>query len=402
MAALTATEKWWHILTDVDDPITLEPISTLRYEPFAIPTSSSHKSFFDPVALAQYSIATSKFENPLTRIPFDRALCRSLDAHIARSLPAPRRPASVEEGFVFFHSNDARSDDLRAVAAIALQNLFAFRHDNGNDDNDTDDNGNAIIDDDERVVSNSSSLSHSDFPNALNITAPRPPPSAASTQQMIDRALEKLAIEEESHRAAALLAQQAAAQQRSARKEAREILRKTHAERIQRLMEEAEQEAQLAAKARREIAQFQQQQFERAEVQTNLDSSVSQLLAEEKRKNEASMMAGELKRSQQIEEKEKEAAAATASEAALLQQNKLKEKQRLKRQKAKQRAKQKKIEDAQIKAATQKQLEIEEKLKSTTLKCARCDKGILSEKDAFEKNDRKFCSSSCAREGPRT
>ncbi|GMI63005.1 hypothetical protein ScalyP_jg11220 [Parmales sp. scaly parma] len=100
---------WWSILEDVDDPITLEPISSLSFAPFTL-TVKNVSFYFDAVALSQYAIATSKFINPLTRDAFDRSDCKRLDEHIKKHCgPRYSSSASVEKAFVYFNSNDERT-----------------------------------------------------------------------------------------------------------------------------------------------------------------------------------------------------------------------------------------------------------------------------------------------------
>ena len=71
--------KWWHDLED-DDPITLEPLRTLSYEPFELrPDKATYKSalapgntrkyYFDGKVLAEYLISSSNFVHPVSIPP---------------------------------------------------------------------------------------------------------------------------------------------------------------------------------------------------------------------------------------------------------------------------------------------------------------------------------------------
>ena len=104
---------WWQSLDDdIECPITLEPISSLPYPPFALSNSSSNNNnsnstsytatappnnnpkvsggeaccgsvtYFDGIALASYIISRGIFENPLTRQPLDMNICTKLDNHL--------------------------------------------------------------------------------------------------------------------------------------------------------------------------------------------------------------------------------------------------------------------------------------------------------------------------------
>ena len=84
---------WWRTLQD-DDPISLEPLAALRYEPFNLPASEGIPAFFDPRMLANYLVSAANFAHPLNRRPLTRDECAALDAHIAR---CRLRPVGVAE-----------------------------------------------------------------------------------------------------------------------------------------------------------------------------------------------------------------------------------------------------------------------------------------------------------------
>ena len=58
-------ERWWKSLGSEECPITLEPLATLPYPPFALKTGEN-TSYFDGLALASYIVSRGIFQNPLT------------------------------------------------------------------------------------------------------------------------------------------------------------------------------------------------------------------------------------------------------------------------------------------------------------------------------------------------
>jgi hypothetical protein len=131
----THDPQWWKNIED-EDPITLEPIKSLSVPPFLL-----HKLPFDSKALCAYIVARSKFENPLTRSPLTFKDCRALDFHIAKYHGnGGRETIKVAEAFRLHESVkvkgregtevvDAamrRHEEIRGVAAVALQSLFSY------------------------------------------------------------------------------------------------------------------------------------------------------------------------------------------------------------------------------------------------------------------------------------
>ena len=128
-------ERWWES-SDEDDPITLEPISSLPFPPFSL-----HSSLFDPLSLSAYVISRNKFESPLTRQEMTQADCKRLDEHLAKykhhfASNDFYEPASVSvsEAHALYKSikvdapsaDQDRLDAIRSVAGMALQNLFSY------------------------------------------------------------------------------------------------------------------------------------------------------------------------------------------------------------------------------------------------------------------------------------
>ena len=71
-------------MTEVD-PISLEPLGTLKYPPFEIIGKDGHKHFFDGQCLASYMVGTSSFFNPLSREPISSRVCQRLDIYLQKN-----------------------------------------------------------------------------------------------------------------------------------------------------------------------------------------------------------------------------------------------------------------------------------------------------------------------------
>jgi len=75
---------WWRNLDD-DDPISLEPLSSLPYPPFELANRPQPGSarvsvhYFDGQVLAYYLVSTATFFDPLSREPLTREDCARLD-----------------------------------------------------------------------------------------------------------------------------------------------------------------------------------------------------------------------------------------------------------------------------------------------------------------------------------
>ncbi|GMI00070.1 hypothetical protein TrLO_g11761 [Triparma laevis f. longispina] len=145
--------RWWSTL-DEDDPITLEPLSSLPHPPFLL-----HTSHFDPLSLSSYVISRNKFQNPLTRTNMNVEDCKRLDESLKglKGEGYERSRVSVLEAFKLFSrikvdAPDAgtdRLDAMRSVAGIALQNIFSYNVWRGGAEQEVE--GLRIIDDDEVI-----------------------------------------------------------------------------------------------------------------------------------------------------------------------------------------------------------------------------------------------------------
>ena len=80
--------RWWtRELAGECDPISLEPLRSLRYPPFeckADPTLShgTGSDWFDGVTLAAYLVSTGQFFHPISRRELVREDCASLDEYL--------------------------------------------------------------------------------------------------------------------------------------------------------------------------------------------------------------------------------------------------------------------------------------------------------------------------------
>ena len=131
--------NWWRHLT-ADDPITLDPLRNLPYEPFELSPDKSIKLFFDGKVsvthplfthklihylfqqiLASYLVSSAKFFHPVSRRPLERVECTRLDAYLRRNRLG--RPCVTR---VFDDKDKASSEvaDMRTEAQIIMDGLF--------------------------------------------------------------------------------------------------------------------------------------------------------------------------------------------------------------------------------------------------------------------------------------
>ena len=69
------------------DPISLEPLSELRYPPFDLPIDGeggSHPELYDAQVLSNYLVASGNFAHPTSRRPLERGECVALDTFIRK------------------------------------------------------------------------------------------------------------------------------------------------------------------------------------------------------------------------------------------------------------------------------------------------------------------------------
>ena len=114
--------RWWARVED-ECPITLEPIATMTSAPFFL-----DGSYFDADSLHGYLIDTGRLENPCTRAPLSRAVCRALDEHVGdgsrrvEALHAQESAGNSREAAVvtnalldYYSQNRAASGGMRVV-----------------------------------------------------------------------------------------------------------------------------------------------------------------------------------------------------------------------------------------------------------------------------------------------
>lgn len=78
-----APAQWWRRLPASEtDPISLEPLRSLRKAPFVLVEADGHEYRFDGRCLAAYLVSSNVFVNPLNRRPLTASACEALDAHL--------------------------------------------------------------------------------------------------------------------------------------------------------------------------------------------------------------------------------------------------------------------------------------------------------------------------------
>jgi len=99
--------RWWTSLMS-DDPISLEPLRCLKYEPFALSSRSgpwqAHHSVthhFDGRVLADYLVRSKVFCHPITRRNLDRDECCRLDKYLEKN-----RFPCINVAYAYDHRND--------------------------------------------------------------------------------------------------------------------------------------------------------------------------------------------------------------------------------------------------------------------------------------------------------
>ena len=123
-----ATERWWvRELATAEDPISLEPLRTLRCPPFhcRADLSLAHATpsdWFDGRVLAMYLVSTASFLHPISRRALTRDECVKLDEHVTVHQLCAAHVVRVFDGA---QNGDANVPQLRAQADALLHSLFA-------------------------------------------------------------------------------------------------------------------------------------------------------------------------------------------------------------------------------------------------------------------------------------
>lgn len=105
---------WWASLEGAD-PISLDPLATLPYEPFELRADTKQQTassdFFDGRLLALYLVSSCRFSHPISRRDLTRDECCALDAHLRRT--------QASKGI----SEVARCYDLRTAEAAGSSSV---------------------------------------------------------------------------------------------------------------------------------------------------------------------------------------------------------------------------------------------------------------------------------------
>ena len=141
--------QWWHReLAAVCDPISLDPLRTLKYPPFelradpgrscrdaSLPNGTPDADFYDGKLLASYLVSTGNFTHPISRRDLGRPECVQLDQYmVAHRLGKPQVAAAFEHKEEYKKNPQETPDPLspagrvaglRAEADAVLQALFA-------------------------------------------------------------------------------------------------------------------------------------------------------------------------------------------------------------------------------------------------------------------------------------
>ena len=133
---MSKPDRWWvRELISVCDPISLDPIRTLRHPPFELRAdpAAAHNSpdsdWYDGQLLASYLVSTGNFTHPMSRRELTRAECAALDAYLKENRLCVAKVAAA------FDIRDdykkpggapgSRLHDMRTEADAVLQSLFA-------------------------------------------------------------------------------------------------------------------------------------------------------------------------------------------------------------------------------------------------------------------------------------
>ena len=129
---MASSSRWWvRELATVEDPISLEPLRTLRYPPFQCKadlelTHRTSSDYFDGHVLAMYLVSTASFLHPISRRDLMRDECVALDeyctqhglcgAHVTKVYDCAKDP-----------TKNASVAMMQAQAEDVLQSLFGHR-----------------------------------------------------------------------------------------------------------------------------------------------------------------------------------------------------------------------------------------------------------------------------------
>ena len=125
--------RWWiRELATVCDPISLDPIRTLKYPPFELRADNSltcaDSDWYDGAVLASYLVSTGNFTHPISRRELGRDECEALDAYLREHrLPG----GGAAKAYTSRRTTrrrpppDSQLGRMRAEADQILQSLFS-------------------------------------------------------------------------------------------------------------------------------------------------------------------------------------------------------------------------------------------------------------------------------------
>jgi len=380
-AAETPPEMRWWVRIDDECPITLEPINTMTTAPFFL-----DGSYFDADSLHGYLIDTGRLENPCTRAPLSRAVCRALDEHVG---DGSRRVEAL-------HAQESAGNSREAaVVTNALLDYYSQHRETG---------GMRIVDDDEAPFVNAEvDAAEEAFPSLVD--RPPPPPRAVQNEGFADLARQR--GEEDAVAAARRSAAAAvAADRRRAAREAEKGARRIAAEAARREAVAARTEAEARRRRdderKRRDALAEARAWAAAKRQSDAAAAVARNAARAEARREAAAAADavDAAAARLAALGAERDAADTAIQAALAAERR-REKKARERQRAKEKKKRQAVERAMA-AAAQKKAEAAAKhaeaVRAAAVRCPECDAGLPGKMtDYFEMCGIYYCSTTCVK-----
>jgi hypothetical protein len=449
--------QWWKSLGGEECPITLEPLSTLPYPPFAL-RSGQTISYFDGLALASYIVSRGMFQNPLTRQELTREDCLRLDDYLeeycytsnkkSQHQEPSRNNLSVAEAYALRESVKVqspvrgglqqqeleRAQVLRSTATAALAGLFVYGNDrpgrNGGRRQGTNTNtrstlqeqqppsrapdfgfdlsrtvvdssefaqeGWTVIDDDEALIVATEREAYQAIQDAFPRLLTTLPATPLEPMAVDTRFLEKI------HAVAEQNQVQEARQAQLVEQARQQLLQAALHGREERKREQERQNGL----GQKEWVQHQQDQEEvvraRAEIEAWREEQWERLrlLSEAKQKQERTLGVSKLKSEPEGVKSSNVETGAVGSimlEDEISAQTKAKSaaKAAAKRKRTKERKKAQRTEEQEQKEKNQKEAELAATREASTVHCTACVQGILG--CGFEKYGQQFCSPKCAR-----
>lgn len=137
---MSHADRWWvRELAGRDDPISLEPLRTLRYPPFELQADpqlphGTDSDWFDGHVLASYLVSTGQFFHPISRREMRRNECQALDVYLRQHHLGKAQVTEAFDNREAYNNPEAmppgsRAHSLRAEADMLLQSLFSASND---------------------------------------------------------------------------------------------------------------------------------------------------------------------------------------------------------------------------------------------------------------------------------